>query len=101
MYLFIYFLPSEYHFKLILSSEQTDASKQLIKNFSLSNSPQLSTLNLEKFKVGDKIEISPESFKIAKQISKYIGYNKGGTALIIDYGQDFTQGDTLRVKNLN
>ncbi|CAH1765813.1 10323_t:CDS:2, partial [Entrophospora sp. SA101] len=96
---------SEYHFKLILSSEPTDASKQLKTNFSLSNSsfcprPSSSTtksaLNFDKFKIGDKIEISPESFKTAKQISKYIGHNKGGAALLIDYGQDFIQGDTLR-----
>ncbi|CAJ0755557.1 4556_t:CDS:2 [Entrophospora sp. SA101] len=31
-----------------------------------------------------------------EQISKYIGHNKGGAALLIDYGQDFIQGDTLR-----
>ncbi|CAG8730281.1 6734_t:CDS:2, partial [Acaulospora morrowiae] len=49
----------------------------------------------EKFKTGDRIEISPESWKISNQIAKYI-HDNGGASLIIDYGKDFVQGDTLR-----
>ncbi|CAG8827354.1 4713_t:CDS:2, partial [Dentiscutata erythropus] len=45
--------------------------------------------------IEDRIEISPESMKISKQIAKHIKGN-GGTSLIIDYGQDFIQGNTLR-----
>ncbi|CAG8802767.1 12732_t:CDS:2, partial [Racocetra fulgida] len=49
----------------------------------------------KKFKIGDRIEISPDSMKISKQIAKHIKDN-GGASLIIDYGQDFIQGNTLR-----
>lgn len=47
------------------------------------------------FKIGDRIEISPDSMEISKQIANHIKSN-GGASLIIDYGQDFIQGNTLR-----
>jgi SAM-dependent MidA family methyltransferase len=48
------------------------------------------------FKDGDRIELSPDSWGIAEKMAKYLDRN-GGSALAIDYGQDFIQGDTLRV----
>ncbi|CAG8570543.1 7853_t:CDS:2, partial [Acaulospora colombiana] len=50
---------------------------------------------LEKFRIGDRIEISPESWKTSNRIAKFINRNRGAS-LIIDYGKDFIQGDTLR-----
>ncbi|KAG9285437.1 hypothetical protein G9A89_010912 [Geosiphon pyriformis] len=49
----------------------------------------------EKVNIGDRIEVSPESWHIANQISKHIQKNSG-SSLIIDYGQDFVQSDTFR-----
>jgi NADH dehydrogenase [ubiquinone] 1 alpha subcomplex assembly factor 7 len=49
------------------------------------------------FKDGDRIELSPDSWGIAEKMAKYLDRN-GGSALAIDYGQDFIQGDTLRVR---
>ncbi|CAI2173420.1 1297_t:CDS:10 [Funneliformis geosporum] len=77
-------IDSSYHFRLILSPQPTKES------ISLTSSSQY-----KKFNIGDRIEISPDSWnmiqKISNQISKF-----GGAALIIDYGQDFIQNDTLR-----
>ncbi|CAG8717445.1 4372_t:CDS:2, partial [Scutellospora calospora] len=75
---------SSYNFRLIMASDPTKASIALTKSS-----------EFEKFKIGDRIEISPESMKISKQIAKHIKDN-GGASLIIDYGQDYIQGNTLR-----
>lgn len=48
------------------------------------------------YKEGDQIEISPDSWNIADKMAKLVDAH-GGAGLIIDYGQDFAQGDTLRV----
>ncbi|CAG8491987.1 6354_t:CDS:10 [Funneliformis mosseae] len=75
---------SSYHFRLILSPQPTKES------ITLTSSSQYA-----KFNIGDRIEVSPDSCnmtqKISNQISKF-----GGAALIIDYGQDYVQSDTLR-----
>ncbi|KAJ3091129.1 NADH dehydrogenase [ubiquinone] complex I, assembly factor 7 [Quaeritorhiza haematococci] len=46
-------------------------------------------------KVGDRVEISPESTAIARQMGERIK-NSGGTALIVDYGEDHVPTDSLR-----
>lgn len=45
---------------------------------------------------GDRVEVSPDSWNVSKQMAQIVQEN-GGTGLIIDYGQDYAQGDTLRV----
>lgn len=58
----------------------------------------LSEMNLtQSFKEGDRIEVSPDSWGVMEKIAKYLDRN-GGTGLAIDYGQDYIQGDTLRVR---
>lgn len=58
----------------------------------------LNDMNLtEEFKEGDRIEVSPDSWGVMDKIAKYLGKN-GGSGLAIDYGQDYIQGDTLRVR---
>ncbi|KAJ2809318.1 hypothetical protein H4R20_000221 [Coemansia guatemalensis] len=47
------------------------------------------------FDKGDQVEVSPESARIMTQISKWIS-DKKGMGLVVDYGQDWTQGDTFR-----
>lgn len=49
------------------------------------------------YKEGDRIEISPDSWGIAENMAKLVARH-GGAGLMIDYGQDHAQGDTLRVK---
>ncbi|CAG8454246.1 4421_t:CDS:2 [Ambispora leptoticha] len=44
---------------------------------------------------GDRIEIAPDAWRIANQIAKSVNLN-GGSCLIIDYGKNFAQGNTLR-----
>lgn len=51
------------------------------------------------FKEGDRIDISPDSWGVMDKMAKYLDRN-GGTGLAIDYGQDYIQGDTLRVCTL-
>ena len=45
--------------------------------------------------IGDEIEISPLCLATIEDISLRI-MKSGGAALIIDYGEMFTQGDSLR-----
>ncbi|KAF0381415.1 DUF185-domain-containing protein [Gigaspora margarita] len=75
---------SLYNFRLIVASVPTKASIALT-----------GSLAYRMFKIGDRIEISPDSMEISKQIANHIKSN-GGASLIIDYGQDFIQGNTLR-----
>ncbi|KAJ1999960.1 hypothetical protein GGI04_004346 [Coemansia thaxteri] len=51
------------------------------------------------FDKGDHVEISPESARIMIQLAEWIS-SKSGMGLIIDYGVDWTQGNTFRgIKN--
>ncbi|RIA83546.1 S-adenosyl-L-methionine-dependent methyltransferase [Glomus cerebriforme] len=74
---------SPYHFRLVLSPNPTKESTTL-------TSPQYT-----KFNVGDCIEVSSDSWNITQKISNQIS-KFGGSALIIDYGQDYIQDNTLR-----
>ncbi|KAJ1946446.1 hypothetical protein GGF37_001163 [Kickxella alabastrina] len=47
------------------------------------------------FNKGDHVEVSPESARVMTQLADWISANNG-MGLIIDYGQDWTQGDTFR-----
>ncbi|KAJ2741563.1 hypothetical protein GGI20_005099 [Coemansia sp. BCRC 34301] len=47
------------------------------------------------FDKGDRIEVSPESARIMIQLADWISANNG-MGLVIDYGADWTQGDTFR-----
>ncbi|KAJ2833559.1 hypothetical protein FBU31_001887 [Coemansia sp. 'formosensis'] len=51
------------------------------------------------FDKGDRVEVSPESARVMIQLADWISANNG-MGLIIDYGADWTQGDTFRgIKN--
>jgi NADH dehydrogenase [ubiquinone] 1 alpha subcomplex assembly factor 7 len=52
------------------------------------------------FKDGDRVEVSPDSWGVMEKVAKYIDRN-GGSGLAIDYGQDYIQGDTLRVSSIS
>ncbi|KAJ2578577.1 hypothetical protein GGH95_003395 [Coemansia sp. RSA 1836] len=47
------------------------------------------------FDKGDRVEVSPESARVMIQLADWISANSG-MGLVIDYGADWTQGDTFR-----
>ncbi|KAJ2547541.1 hypothetical protein EV175_005181 [Coemansia sp. RSA 1933] len=48
-----------------------------------------------RFSKGDRIEVAPESARMMALVADWITA-RGGMGLAIDYGQDWTQGDTFR-----
>lgn len=52
------------------------------------------------YSVGSRVEISPDSWNVSRQMAEFLQRN-GGTGLIIDYGQDYAQGSTVRVSEKN
>lgn len=48
------------------------------------------------FKVGDRIEVSPDAYAVTNRIARRIKTD-GGAALFVDYGGDHAVGDSLRV----
>lgn len=83
---------SPYHFRFVLSPGPTPASQTLIRkefvNININQTP-------ESLKPGDSLEISPLALSTCEDIATRV-LNVGGASLLIDYGEDFTQGDTLR-----
>ncbi|KAF9934109.1 NADH dehydrogenase [ubiquinone] complex I, assembly factor 7 [Linnemannia zychae] len=75
---------SPYHLRFVLAPGPTQASRAFAEHPAYDH-----------FKPGDRIEISPDSFRVAHDMAKHINKNKG-SAIIIDYGKDGIQGDTLR-----
>ena len=78
---------STYHFRFVLAPGPTQASRAFAEHPAY-----------EHFKPGERIEISPDSFRVAHEMAKHMNAN-GGSALIVDYGKDYIQGDTLRVRS--
>lgn len=76
----------EYNFRFVTSAQPTAATKAFLDNE-----------RFKSFKDGDRVEISPDSWNYIHAIAQYLNRN-GGTGLVIDYGQDYIQGHTLRVK---
>lgn len=77
---------SALHFRYALAPDQTPATAAL----------SLSLDRYKAFKPGDRIEVSPETYRYANELAKRI-HARGGTALIIDYGQDSIPSNSLRV----
>jgi NADH dehydrogenase [ubiquinone] 1 alpha subcomplex assembly factor 7 len=78
---------SEYNFKIIKSPKSTAmTSTYLIED------------KFKDYKEGERVDISPDCMGVMDKIAKYLDRN-GGAGLAIDYGQDYIQGDTLRVCN--
>ncbi|KAJ1841370.1 hypothetical protein LPJ73_006142, partial [Coemansia sp. RSA 2703] len=75
----------ELHFKYVRSRSVTANAALILRE------PKFSSM----FDKGDHVEVSPESAHIMSQLAHWISTNRG-MGLIIDYGQDWTQGDTFR-----
>ena len=64
----------------------------------------LSSPRFQEHPVGSRVEVSPASFKIARQIAELIhegtsgGSRSAGSALIVDYGGDRAYGNSFRVR---
>jgi hypothetical protein len=113
---------SAYHFRFVLSPSQTPAVKSLLvhrqdstaavggatgASSSASSSASAnstdtttttsttSTTAVPAPKVGDGVEISPLALATCEDIAQRV-VSCGGAALLVDYGEDFTQEDTLR-----
>ncbi|KAF9428911.1 hypothetical protein BGZ94_000572 [Podila epigama] len=75
---------SPYHFRFVLAPGPTQASRAFAEHPAYDH-----------YKTGDRIELSPDSFRVANEMAKHI-HAHGGSAMIVDYGKDEVQGDTLR-----
>ncbi|KAF9352341.1 NADH dehydrogenase [ubiquinone] complex I, assembly factor 7 [Mortierella sp. NVP85] len=75
---------SPYHLRFVLAPGPTQASKAIAEHPAYDH-----------FQPGDRIEVSPDSFRVMLEMAQHINKNSG-SALIVDYGKDHIQGDTLR-----
>ncbi|KAF7725491.1 NADH dehydrogenase [ubiquinone] complex I, assembly factor 7 [Apophysomyces ossiformis] len=76
---------TEYNFRIVRSPAPTTASKAFLDQYNLFSDR----------KPGDRVEISPDSWDFMAKMAKLLD-SHGGAGLIVDYGQDYAQGDTLR-----
>ncbi|KAG0166109.1 NADH dehydrogenase [ubiquinone] complex I, assembly factor 7 [Apophysomyces sp. BC1034] len=76
---------TEYNFRIVRSPTPTTASKAFLEQQGL----------FPDHKPGDRVEISPDSWDFMSRMAKLLDTH-GGAGLIVDYGQDYVQGDTLR-----
>ncbi|KAI9313298.1 S-adenosyl-L-methionine-dependent methyltransferase [Dichotomocladium elegans] len=76
---------SEYNFRLVRSPVPTVASKAFMDANDL----------FKNIAVGERVEISPDSWNTVRLMAER-AHIHGGSGLIIDYGQNYPQGSTLR-----
>lgn len=80
---------SSSHFQYVKAPKVTSNAAMLLKDQCFTSL----------FSEGDSVEVSPEAARIMIQLSNWITSNRG-LGLVIDYGQDWTQGETFRgIKN--
>ncbi|KAF7424518.1 hypothetical protein PC9H_009825 [Pleurotus ostreatus] len=73
--------------KAVLSPEPSPVSSLL----------GMSSQRFSKLPIGTRIEVSPSSFKISRRIGELIaGSSAGGSALVIDYGEDKVFNNSFR-----
>lgn len=89
----------KHYFKIVLSPNETPAIGAIL-GFGSSppgsnNLPTVLSTAIATGEVGEAIEVSPMALSICEDIAMRIRKHKGA-ALLIDYGNDFTQADTLR-----
>ncbi|TPX34809.1 hypothetical protein SmJEL517_g02648 [Synchytrium microbalum] len=117
---------SPYHFRFITAPTQTKASVTMLSHpqFQPAHNPYTTTKTTSTstdaetkdeatytYKLGDRVEIAPDGWGVARSISQFISGTDatsspaseaavkkypGGVGLICDYGNDWTEGDSLR-----
>ncbi|RPD74986.1 DUF185-domain-containing protein [Lentinus tigrinus ALCF2SS1-7] len=84
--------PRATRFRQILSPTPTASSTLL----------GMSSPRFQKLPVGSRVEVSPASFKVARQVAELLhdegsdGVRSAGSALIVDYGGDRAYGNSFR-----
>lgn len=84
------------------STSKSQPSLRLVRSPEPSASARLLGASSPRFlelPIGARAEVSPTSFKIARQVAELVNSPRGagGSALIIDYGRDHVAGGSLRV----
>ncbi|TPX32938.1 hypothetical protein SeMB42_g07558 [Synchytrium endobioticum] len=103
---------SPYNFRFTLSPAATRASVTLLSHPQFhpapAPAPESDAASSHVYKVGDTVEVAPDAWGVAGSISERVAgsppsgkHNQsdpssGGVALIVDYGNDWTEGDSLR-----
>ncbi|TPX32572.1 hypothetical protein SeMB42_g07595, partial [Synchytrium endobioticum] len=105
---------SPYNFRFTLSPAATRASVTLLSHPQFhpapapAPAPESDAASSHVYKVGDRVEVAPDAWGVARSISERVAgsppsgkHNQsdpspGGVALIVDYGNDWTEGDSLR-----
>jgi NADH dehydrogenase [ubiquinone] 1 alpha subcomplex assembly factor 7 len=75
--------PSPFHFRIVLSPTATPAARTLLAGLG------------GHFREGDCVEIAPLALSTCEEIGARVVRTRGA-ALLIDYGENYPQGDTLR-----
>ena len=103
-------MESKLHFRQVISSSETPAARILLGEKSTISSVSVGDYKEEdasdlsatktndpvaELKFGDEIEISPLALSTIEYISQRVVSSRGAV-LLIDYGEHFTQGDSLR-----
>ncbi|KAI8818400.1 S-adenosyl-L-methionine-dependent methyltransferase [Fimicolochytrium jonesii] len=76
---------SQYHFCFTLADGPTKPSAIIMQYEKFQKN----------FKEDDRVEVSPDSYAVSNRIARRIQKNGGG-ALFVDYGRNYTVGDSLR-----
>ena len=94
--------PYPYHFRMIISKSITPAvstfitaENEKVKQFRESLKGSSSIAPETQLEEGDGLEISPLTLTHCEDIATRV-MKTGGASLLIDYGEDFAQEDTLR-----
>jgi len=82
---------SDYHFRYVLSPSATPAVRALLSAVSGRGDAADMVAHAE----GETMEVSPLALATCEAIGARI-CRSGGAALLIDYGENYTQGDSLR-----
>lgn len=73
------------HFQFSLAPHQSKAAYVILQNEAVG----------KEYEVGERIEVSPESYGVAHEIAKVVQRN-GGAALLADYGRNYPLEDSVR-----
>lgn len=86
---------SPFHFRPVLSPSATPAVKSLLQHPSHVSSSSQQSFGSAAAKEGDGLEVCPLALATIEDVSRRLTLH-GGRALFVDYGEDFTQEDSLR-----
>jgi len=83
-------------FRFVLPPDTTPALRTLLHVDEKTGKTHSSITYLDDAAPGDIIEVNPDGMMLVQDMAAFIEDNGGGAALIIDYGEEGSGGDTLR-----